>query len=64
MLVKNSVDINISNYFWMSLFTPQFSAIISAWIMQSGNQGEGGEEEEQLTMAAASIRSKQSQVWQ
>ena len=64
MLVKNSVDINISNYFWMSLFTPQFSAIISAWIMQSGNQGEGGEEEEQLTMAAALIRSKQSQVWQ
>ena len=50
MLVKNSVDINISNYFWMSLFTPQFSAIISAWIMQSGNHGEGGEEEEQLTM--------------
>ena len=64
MLVKNSVDINISNYFWMSLFTPQFSAIISAWIMQSGNHGEGGGEEEQLTMAAALIRSKQSQVWQ
>ena len=64
MLVKNSVDINISNYFWMSLFTPQFSAIILPWIMQSGNHGEDGEEEEQLTVAGALIRSKQSQVWQ